>query len=641
MGSPRVTPEQKREFSARLKDGWTIADAARFASVSYPWAKAYAKGLRNSSGRSWAAAGEAEETPQPVALEDLGEIPLEALEDITLFARLYFGAVVMPWQVEATGLVSDLLDTPDEEYLVINCPPGSGKSTFFTKILPAWLTCKRRHIRGLIGSASMSMAKQYVGELRDILASPVPLSQPAEAIKRGYAVSPERCLVSDFGVFKATERKWASDAFFVEQHGGALFGAKEPTWQAFGRGSVFIGARVDFCIWDDLYDPDQYRSEDSKSDLRSWFDKYAETRVEPGGLFVLQGQRFESNDIYRYALDKQVIEFDASGEETGERRPKYHHVKFQAHYEDRCKKENHAADAVPYPEGCLLFPKRLPFPKLRAIQENDPEGYEVVYQQGDTAPGGVLVDKLWVNGGVGVDEDGYRVEFPGCWDKDRRWCELPPGLSRPVISVVTADPSPTRYWAIQWWVIHPETQQRFLMDTEKRIMDAPDFVEYLVDRREYTGLMVEWQQRSVEMGVPITHWIVEQNAAQRFMQQYDFCKKWMSMNNVSLVPHETGGKNKNDPKIGVTSLGPHWKHGRVRLPGSHEGVGRMVAARLIAEVTRYRKDGRSTGTDDQVMAQWFLEVNMPQLELFGTDNPILPTPSWVRESHLSLVPSAA
>lgn len=607
-----VTPKQWKHYFALREAGWVMKRAALEAGIGYSTARAKEHGLKDSSGKAWAAAKEPEELPTALDLESLSEVAREALEDIELFARLYFGALIMPWQVEATDLIVELLDTDEEEWVVINCPPGSGKSTFFTKIIPAWLTCKRRHIRGLIGSASMGMAKQYCGELRDILASPVPISQPAEAIKRGYAVQPERCLVTDFGIFKSSDRKWASDAFFVEQHGGAMFGAKEPTWQAFGRGSTFIGARVDFCIWDDLYDPDSYRTEDAKQTLRTWFDQYAETRLEPGGLFVLQGQRLEADDIYRYALDKKAIEFDDDGEEIGSK-PKYRHVKFQAHYEDRCTPENHKRTAAPYPEGCLLFPKRLTWPKLRAVQENDAENFEVVYQQNERAPGGVLVEKLWVQGGKGIDSvTGAEVEFPGCWDNDRGLAELPRGLSRPYLSFVTADPSPANFWAIQWWVYHPETQQRFLMDAERKRMGAPDFIDYKLDSRRFEGMMEDWQLRSIQAGAKITHWIVEENAAQRFMLQYDYAKTWLRNNGVTLIPHQTN-RNKNDPKIGVTSVGPHWKYGRVRLPGRQHDPGRMKAQYLVSEVTRYRLDGRPTGTDDQVLAEWFGEIRLPEI----------------------------
>lgn len=623
----RITPDQKRIFAARMRDGWSIKECADAAGVSYAWGKAYHAGLRNSAGATWREVREGlVERSGPRRLGDLSGEARRALENIAFFAERYFGAPVMPWQLEATDLIVRLLDTPEDEFVVINCPPGSGKSTFFTKIVPAWLTARRRHIRGMIGSASMTMAQQYVGELRDILGSPVPLSQPPEAIRRGYAVDPVGCLAEDFGKFKHDDKRWAREAFFVAQVDDRHFSAKEPTWQAFGRGSTFIGSRVDFCIWDDLYDPEQMRSSDARQQLRDWWVRVAESRLEPGGLLVLQGQRLDPEDIYRFALDSKKFVFDAEGEPVGDPVPKYHHVKFKAHYDELCRgAETHRLSSPPYPVGCLLFPKRLPWSKLAAIRENSPEEFETVYQQEDSAPGGVLVDRLWVRGGRG--EDG--AEFPGCWDLDRGGCELPEGVSPPVVSVVSIDPSPTRFWAWEWWCYLPDVDLRFLMDLRREKMTVDDCLKFDVVAGRFSGLMEDWQARSVELGWPVSHWIFEQNAAARFFSSADHVKRWASSRSTLIVPHDTN-RNKSDPRLGVPSIAQHWKFGRVRLPGRPNDPGRLAALRLVDEVTRYRLDGRSTHTDDCVMAQWFFEWNLPNLVVSGVRNPQLWRPSWLR-----------
>ena len=48
---------------------------------------------------------------------------------------------------------SSCLSPRTKRYLVVNCPPGSGKSTLFAHDIPAWLTVRNRQIRGMIGSA--------------------------------------------------------------------------------------------------------------------------------------------------------------------------------------------------------------------------------------------------------------------------------------------------------------------------------------------------------------------------------------------------------------------------------------------------------------------------------------------------------
>ena len=54
-----------------------------------------------------------------------------------------------------------LLNTDFEEYAVINAPPGSGKSTFFGNVWPAWATVCDLAMRGMIGSYTQRLAEWY------------------------------------------------------------------------------------------------------------------------------------------------------------------------------------------------------------------------------------------------------------------------------------------------------------------------------------------------------------------------------------------------------------------------------------------------------------------------------------------------
>lgn len=611
----------------RVKVGHTRADACRMTGVSEAWAKAFDKGLRNSSGREWSALHQVEELEKgPIPPEELCDDAVRALADIGYFAFRYFGLLIMPWQEIATEKVVELQATDEEEYLVINVGPGTGKSTFFTLVLPAWVTCRQRWIRGMVGSAGMNLAKTYTGELRSVLEATEPLRQPPEAIRAQIAVQPSGCLVKDFGPFKPSDGKWASEAFVVQQHDQALFRAKEYTWQAFGRGSQFIGTRVDLCVWDDVYDPEDNRTVDSREQLKRWWKDVAETRLEPGGLMVLQGQRIDSDDIYRFALDQKHVEFDAAGEPVDER-PKYHHIVFPAHDENKCRgEETHRRTSDPWPNGCLLFPRRLTWAKIASEKRNNPN-FETIYQQQDSDPRTVLVKKLWVTGGQ--DRDG--TYYPGCWDTDRGACELPKGFTGPWVSYVTVDPSPTRYWAVQWWVYQEESKLRYLMDLYRGSMQAGEFLDELEDGT-HVGLAEQWQARSEDLGFPISHWIVEQNAAARFMLQIRHVQRWATKHQVSIIGHETH-RNKSDPKLGVQTIGQIWRYGLVRLPGNPQNPGRVAALKLVDEVTRYP----GGNTDDQVLAQWFGEWNLPTITIPDRTNmPKLSRPTWINQLEMAV-----
>lgn len=623
MGYKRITETQKRTYWAAIKAGMTNVDASRRAGFHEQTGKALLKGVRSMDSRTQRAYRADDADPGPIPLDQLNPEAKLALDDIAYFALRYFGFIVLPWQQEATARIVALQTTPEEEYAVINCPPGSGKSTFFTLVLPAWITCRNRAIRGLIGSASQNTAKWYLQRLKTFLSITHPAQGKASDLALGIAQDAVATLVEDFGSFKPkTDERWASDAFTVRQHGDRPVSEKENTWMAFGRSSTFLGARVDFCIWDDVYDPTQLRTDDAKELLRQWWDGNCETRLEPGGLLILQGQRKDAADIYRYALDKKAwLDDDAEdGDDIDEDARKYRHITFKAHYEDRCVGD-HGRNATPYPEGCLLYPRRLSYRKLMGIKVDNNATYEIEYQQEDSAASDVLIQKAWANGGVDVQTGSTHF---GCWDNDRGICELPKNLRGPLYSIATIDPSPTRWWGIHWYIYAPNSHhQVFLMDLVRAKLRGNEVLDWLENDGKFVGVMQDWQERSVAKGYPISHWIIEANAAQAWFYSDDKGRRWLREHGTSIVEHVTTGR-KNDPDYGVYMLREPWRSGRIRLPGAADS--RHLSLKLVDEVTRYPHGG----TDDQVMAQWFLFAHLERLAVTASSEPNLARPSWIR-----------
>ncbi len=598
----KITRSQRTVYWEERERGESMANSALRAGFSMSTA---AKLERESRGVVPAPDKRAKQTKDPVARHRLKPEARRALEDFGYFQRRYFGRIAYPWQVEAAQTVVEMLASPHKEYLVVNCPPGSGKSTLFAHDIPAWLTVRNRRIRGMIGSATTHLAEGYIDRLRRTLALTRPLQNPEDDIKRGLALDAEATLAGDFGRFQPVADIWTRSQFVVEQPGGTQ--EKEATWSGYGQDAGYIGQRFDFVIWDDLVDPKKQRTQEAKEALELYWDDVSEPRLEPSGLMVLQGQRFASDDLYRYCLDKMTGEdIDWDTGEVLDKRPKYTHILFKAHYEENCNPEvTHKRAAKPYPDGCLLNPERLPWRELSSHIENREERFMVVYQQQDGDPKSVLVPKTWIYGG-----DGH----PGCIDNGehgtmaRDRLELPPNLAGDLVSVMTVDPSPTKFWAIEWWVYQPSTEYRWLMDLERCPMEANEFLDYNMATQRFTGLLEEWHETSVSLGQPITHVIVEQNAAQRFLLQYDIVHQWLRTRNVEIVPHNTH-RNKSDPELGVETIREHYKFGRVRLPYKRNSQGHNCSHRLIDEVTVY-PHGR---TDDCVMAHWFLEWNLPRI----------------------------
>ena len=634
-----VTPVQRKKYFEARTAGFSIAESARKAKFSeataYRVEKA-AQTLRSDEGIDSSASNYRELKKEaklsgPIAYDNLSDEAKLALEDFGYFRERYFGRVSTPWQEEAGVALVELLESPEKEYVVMNMPPGSGKTTLLHDIT-CWIICRNRSTRLLTGSATMSLAKRNLMRVRRSLERVIPEVADDQLKARGQAMDAVTTMAHDFGRFKPLEKElWTNEAFIVMQpeEMGAI-SEKEPTLSAYGMDSGFIGGRFDGCFWDDLVDPRKVRSAEMREAMEDWYQDVAETRLEPAGMLALIGQRLAPDDLYRFALDMvQPLDDEAeqaldelTEEELAELRrdKKYKHLLYKAHYEEKCLPDNHKRTAPAYPEGCLLDPRRLGWRDISNLMSNRGERFAVVYQQEDLALDEVLVRSEWVYG---------HGDNPGCIDKDRDRWEIPPGISpRDCIVVATADPSPTMYWSVQCWVYHPESKQRFLMDLVRSKMEAPEFLDYNYNTGEFIGIMEDWQRLSESLGFPIQVWVVEQNAAQRFLLQYDHFKRWRQLRGVEVIPHNTTS-NKSDADYGVTTISQHWKFGRVRLMG--KGEGKIRSMKLIDEVTRY-PHGR---TDDCVMAEWFFEWNLPNIYAPQTQSVKAWRPTWVKNTQLA------
>jgi hypothetical protein len=266
-----------------------------------------------------------------------------------------------------------------------------------------------------------------------------------------------------------------------------------------------------------------------------------------------------------------------------------------------------------------LEPFRLSWKDLSYIKHSSPSKFEVVYQQKDMAEDHYLINRVWATGGLGPDG----VDYPGCIDNDRQPGWVPEGLTPPIISIASVDPSPTMFWAIQWWLYQPETNLRYLIDVERIKLTAEDLLGYDTGSREFGGIMEEWQNRSWEYGYPISHWVVEINAAQRFLLAHDFVRKWQALHGVNVIPHTTA-RNKFDENLGVEALlPPLWRTGQVRIPTMR---GNWKTLAFVDEMCSWTRD-KKNGTD-LVMAHWFAELHVPQLRP-TKEPPRLWRPSWI------------
>jgi hypothetical protein len=641
MGTKRtVSPADKAKFFAAITAGQTITQASRTAGIHVntgsKWvAKAKAaealrketdakaaKVKRNEGGQQrdeYNSFMDAIDLPSAVPEDRLCEEARRGRDDFAFFREYYLGRVPSPWQVDAALELVELLESEEKEFVVVNVPPGAGKSTLFHDVA-VWAIVRDRKIRIMIGSVSQNMAKLYSRRIRETLERPMPIQPDPQLIKKGLAQDAKGCLSIDYGRFKPTDKGalWRADEFVVEQLDGNGLDNKEPTVRAYGIEAEFIGHRADLCLFDDVASPDNARESVARDKLLERWDNVAEARCDPGGLLAVVGQRLGPGDLYAHCLSKVTYDLDdedydgsdiTTPEQVNSMEPlksqKYKHIIYQAYYPELdTGKESRRFDAPAYPEGPLLDPKRLPWKDLSFIRYNKPDVFEVVYQQGELELDAYLINKTWIHGGMG--EDG--VQYQGCIDHERGHGEIPPGLAPPVLSIVAVDPSPTMFWALTWILYQPSTNMYHVIDIERCKLTAEDLLGYNTTTGEYSGIMDDWQERSLRMGYPISHWVVEINAAQRFLLAHDFVRKWQTSRSVNVVPHTTS-RNKLDEKMGVEALLPQvFRTGAIRLPHMR-GNWKTLAA--VEELTKWTRDKKS-GTDI-VMSMWMAVLNIPNL----------------------------
>jgi hypothetical protein len=572
-------------FAAR-NEGLGVEQAARRSRLSPSSAYRFERGDQSSGGLEAASVLGVNSVAGNLVAQPLSGEAQRALEDFAFFRLRYFGRRSLPWQERAAYEILRLAGSDDREYVVMNEPPGSGKSTLFTHDIPCWLIARDRTIRIQIGSRTERQARMYVGRIKKSLERDAPLRADSESLERGIAFDALACLQDDFGAFKPEGRTdlWRAEALVVRQVDGVSLDDKEPTVSAWGQDSGFLGGRFDAVVWDDLVDRKNTKSVESRESLEEWWDAEAETRLEPRGLLILQGQRIQNNDLYRYCLDKKTLD------ET----PKYRHIVYKAHDEDKCTGDH--GDLEAWPKGCLLDPHRLPWKHLETLKHNNPRSFQVMYQQEDGDVVGGLVDPVWISGGQ--DAEGYPA--PGCLDRQRVMLDPPAHLLEGNgWSFVTVDPSPTEWWGVIWWLYDPESGNRYIIDLHKRRMNPEQFLSLDLNDFSWSGLIDEMYEDSCNLGIPISHVVVEVNAAQRWLLSQPHVQKWSAVTGVVFIPHTTS-INKQDPKYGLESIGDLFRQGMIRMPWGDMNS-RTRCQNLIDEATRYP----DYDTTDLIMSTWF------------------------------------
>ena len=649
-GRRDVPVEDKARFWAAVNAGINIKEACKIAGIHYNTGQKWVAKQKKLQASLAAAEFESKkanykasrggtqaddlratidanaELPPVIPYARLSERAKRGWDDFDYFRRVYLGRVPSPWQVEAAYQIVQHLESQEKEFLVLNCPPGAGKSTLFHDVA-VWCIVRNRGIRVLYGSISQTLAKMYSRRIRETLERPTRLIVDPELVKKGLAVDAEGCLAQDFGRFKPTASGslWRAEEFIVEQEGFRALDNKEPTVSAYGIDSEFIGHRADLCLFDDVASPENAKESVARDRLLERWDSMAEARCDPGGLVAVIGQRLGPGDLYAHCLNK--VTYDDIDDDDGEdmtsedalrdpvKKQKYHHITYKAYYEELDSgPKSRKTSAEAWPNGPLLDPVRLPWKDLSFIKYNQPTKFRVVYQQENLDLDYQLVERTMLTGGTGNDG----VHYEGCIDRDRLPGNLRKNLAQPWISMISVDPSPSNYWGVIWTVIQPDLGLYHVVDLERVKLTAEELLGWDMTTGKYHGILEDWIDRADDLGYPISYVVVEVNAAQRFLLAHEFVRRWQATRQVQIIPHQTH-RNKIDENLGVEALiPPVVRSGSLRLPTL---TANWKTLALLDELTTWTKD-KKKGTD-LTMALWFMLLHAPRLT-----EPKLPPRMW-------------
>lgn len=540
----------------------------------------------------------------------------KAFVDFAYFRLKVFGFYTPPWQRVLAEEMREAVESSRREYLCVNVFPGAGKTTFYQHFI-AWMIVRNRTKRFMWVSANEAQAVRRVNHIREALAATEPLEPNQDDLEQGRAVRPKHCIAALFGRFRPSGHHhvpWQAGEFTVSTvrpQGGEGPPSSGPTLLAFGRGSQLLGNRAEFVVGDDVWTQDADNSPETGRDLKGWWDRTLENRLQPSGVCCLVMQRMSGDDISHYVLGKQMPVLDPeTGVETGWE-PEYRHVVFPAHHDDLCDGTHPAGRPGWDPEKpkkghCLTDPLALP-PQDYVRKKGQPM-FRVVYQQEDVDPAAQIIREVWLTGGK--DEDG---SYRGCLDYDRGLWEPPEGVPTSALaSAMSIDVGHENYWGLYSAChdIRPDNDMEWVLCADHRRMPAgteKGLLDWDFHRGVFVGLLDEWYERSKDAGVPFTHIIAEANAAQRHLfRQMNVVDKWQKARNCRILPHETT-KVKNDKKLGVEAMLPmRYQLGAFRIPW-RPGEAQTTMRTLYNEAKGYT--GVKGHQDDVVMAQWMRCLN--------------------------------
>lgn len=161
--------------------------------------------------------------------------------------------------------------------LMVFMPPGTAKSTYVSKIFPAWLMFRQAQVKVIGASNTSKLADNMSMEVNAILSR--------HSVETGV------------GPLSIAKEEWAA--------------SNGSEYRAVGVGGTITGFRADYLIIDDpIKSAQEAYSEQSRTTTRHWFNTDAHTRIKPNSAIILMHTRWHVDDLAGQLIEEQGAHWD-------------------------------------------------------------------------------------------------------------------------------------------------------------------------------------------------------------------------------------------------------------------------------------------------------------------------------------------
>lgn len=165
---------------------------------------------------------------------------------------------------------------------VIRMPVGASK-TFLMGAVTLFLLGQNPSARGAIVSAAQVQSAKPLGAVRDYIDESLPLRLVFPGLRR----SPR------------SADPWTQTALTVARHAGI----RDPSLRAVGLDGALAGARLSWCVVDDILDRENTSTPGGRAKVYEFFDSTVLSRIDPDGRIVVTNTPWHPKDI-TYVLEK-------------------------------------------------------------------------------------------------------------------------------------------------------------------------------------------------------------------------------------------------------------------------------------------------------------------------------------------------